>query len=109
MLCSADGHLIEPGNLWRERLPKEFRDRAPAYDYEDGHRIWMFGDKRQSCEPLEIEARDDGDPITEDVDLRLKELDADGVWAETIFPNHGVFCLGYEDPALAMAVASAEC
>jgi predicted TIM-barrel fold metal-dependent hydrolase len=105
MLCSADGHLIEPGNLWRERLPLEFRDRAPAYDYQDGNRIWMLGDRPQSREPLELEARDNGDPITDDVELRVKELDADGVWAETIFPNHGTFCLGYSDPALAMAVA----
>jgi predicted TIM-barrel fold metal-dependent hydrolase len=107
MLCSADGHLIEPGNLWRERLPREFRDRAPAYDYdyEGNNRIWVFGDRKLSSEPLALEARENGDPITDDVPLRLKELDADGIWAETIFPNMGSFCLGYEDAALALAVA----
>jgi predicted TIM-barrel fold metal-dependent hydrolase len=105
LLCSADGHLIEPADLWRERLPRQFRDRAPGYLYEDDNRIWMFGDRRLSSEPLALEARDNGDPITEDVPLRLKELDADGIWAETIFPNMGAFCFGYEDAALALAVA----
>jgi predicted TIM-barrel fold metal-dependent hydrolase len=30
----ADGHLIEPGDLWVERMPKHLRDQAP-YFYRD--------------------------------------------------------------------------
>jgi hypothetical protein len=28
-LISADSHVNEPGDLWVERVDKEFRDRAP--------------------------------------------------------------------------------
>src|SRR6186997_187857 len=30
-LGDADGHIIEPGNLWAERMPKELRDMAPRW------------------------------------------------------------------------------
>src|SRR5260370_13731070 len=26
---SADSHFVEPPNMWRERIDKKFRDRAP--------------------------------------------------------------------------------
>lgn len=30
-LADADGHVIEPGDLWVERLPRELRDQAPHF------------------------------------------------------------------------------
>jgi uncharacterized protein len=37
-LADADGHVIEPGDLWVERLPKDLREMAPSfYRDEDGH------------------------------------------------------------------------
>jgi predicted TIM-barrel fold metal-dependent hydrolase len=37
-LADADGHIIEPGDLWVERLPKDLRDMAPRfYRDEQGH------------------------------------------------------------------------
>ena len=36
-LADADGHVIEPGDLWVERLPKDLREMAPSfYRDEDG-------------------------------------------------------------------------
>jgi hypothetical protein len=29
---SADGHVVEPGDLWTTRIDKEFRDRAPRVE-----------------------------------------------------------------------------
>src|ERR1700733_9101381 len=110
VMNSADCHLLEPGDLWSSRLPKAMRDRAPRYDYTETHRIWSVEGKPYLKEPLATEAHEDGTPIAvprgaDDVPLRLKELDADGIWAETIFGNMGVACLGYEDPAFALACA----
>jgi predicted TIM-barrel fold metal-dependent hydrolase len=34
VLADADGHVIEPGDLWIERLPKELREIGPHY-YRD--------------------------------------------------------------------------
>jgi len=33
-LADADGHVIEPGDLWVERLPRDLRPLAPHY-YRD--------------------------------------------------------------------------
>lgn len=29
---SADGHVVEPGDLWTTRMDRRFRDRAPRVD-----------------------------------------------------------------------------
>lgn len=105
VLCSADCHLMEPPNLWVERLPKSMRDMAPRYEYTDTHRIWHKEGKAFIKEPLAIEGRADGTPITDDIELRLKELDEDGIWAEMIFGNMGAQILGLQDPELALACA----
>lgn len=34
-LGDADGHLIEPGNLWVERMPRDLRDMAPHWFRDD--------------------------------------------------------------------------
>ena len=33
-LADADGHIIEPGDLWVERLPRDLREIAPRF-YRD--------------------------------------------------------------------------
>ena len=41
-LISGDSHVNEPGDLWTERVPKEFRDRAPRIDrFEEGD-AWVL-------------------------------------------------------------------
>ena len=106
-ICSADCHVIEPFDLWSTRLPKALRERAPGYRYTNEHRIWIMDGVEYLKEPLAIEAREDGSLVPEDVELRLRELDQDGVWAETIFGNMGPNCLGIKDPQFAMACARA--
>ncbi|MGH7893093.1 MAG: amidohydrolase family protein [Candidatus Binatia bacterium] len=43
-LGDADGHIIEPGDLWVERMPKDLRDMAPRFFRDDEgvfrHRIY---------------------------------------------------------------------
>jgi predicted TIM-barrel fold metal-dependent hydrolase len=107
MICSADCHLIEPADLWTSRMPEGLRDRAPKYEYSPTHRFWHFEGRPFLKEPLAIESRPDGSLIPEDVPSRLKELDGDGVWAETIFGNMAPFCLAAKDPAYGMAMARA--
>jgi len=34
-LADADGHIIEPGHLWVERLPVDLRPMAPHYYRDD--------------------------------------------------------------------------
>lgn len=51
-VISADSHVMEPGDLWSERLDKRFGDRAPqshplSYSFSDARkpsprRSWIF-------------------------------------------------------------------
>jgi len=38
-LADADGHVIEPGDLWVERLPKDLREMAPSFYRDEGGRF----------------------------------------------------------------------
>src|SRR2546427_947188 len=38
-LADADGHIIEPGDLWVERLPEDLRPLAPHY-YRDASGVF---------------------------------------------------------------------
>src|SRR5437660_5316583 len=38
LLISGDSHIFEPSDLWRERLPEAFRDRAPYSERGNQHR-----------------------------------------------------------------------
>ncbi len=41
-LFSADDHLIEPPNLWRDRLPSHYRDIGPRVEASEGIEYWRF-------------------------------------------------------------------
>ena len=36
---SADGHVVEPADLWTTRMDRKFRDRAPARRVTPGGRL----------------------------------------------------------------------
>src|SRR5262249_36562072 len=38
-LADADGHIIEPGDLWVERLPRDLRELAPRFYRDDEGRF----------------------------------------------------------------------
>ena len=41
-LIDADSHVNEPGDLWLERLPERFRDRAPRIQRFDAGDAWVL-------------------------------------------------------------------
>ena len=44
MLISCDSHVVEPGDLWLERLPKAYRERAPrAVQDPKNHHFYFTG------------------------------------------------------------------
>ena len=83
LLISSDSHVIEPEGLWKERLPKAFRDRAPG-----------FGGRRRGDQP--------GAMVKSE---RVGEMAADGVSAEVLYPTHGLKVLSLDDPGLEAACA----
>src|SRR5207302_9820058 len=45
-LISVDDHVIEPPNIWVDRLPAKFRDRGPkVVEVEKGKLDWVYDGK----------------------------------------------------------------
>src|SRR5689334_19276334 len=117
-IYSADDHIIEPPNLWLDRLPERFRDDAPRIVKENGCDVWLFEGERVptasgSCRLLDgVEDRhfiafDEIRPGNYDPHERIKDMDEDGVWGQLLFPNYARFAghrfQGTKDPELGLA------
>ncbi len=42
-LISSNSHIIEPADLWQERIDRPFRDRAPHLVHEAEADQWVCG------------------------------------------------------------------
>ena len=112
-IVSADGHIVEPTDLFRTRLPKRLRDRG-------------FWEEDFEIEPLvEGGVRDfarvrtpgfegwtvsryhhfDGTPHTGDPERMLDDMDRDGIDAQLMHPNRSLFALYSDDHELSIAHA----
>jgi predicted TIM-barrel fold metal-dependent hydrolase len=102
-MISVDDHVIEPPNVWTDRLPSKYRDVGPRWVRDDQGEAWRFEDVRQPIggavtsgaiwppegrppvfQPL---SWDEIPPACYDVTARLAAMDADRVLATLVFPN----------------------
>ncbi len=126
MLVSADSHVMEPYDLWTRHLPAAIRAHGPRIEARGGANCLMVEDTvvrrldtLQTADP--VERTSDADALhapdgseraktfsmgASDPDNRLKDLDADGVWGEVIYPNLGFFCC-YRIESAELQVATA--
>ena len=42
-VVSSDSHIVEPPDIWTERMPKKFGDRIPRLVHEE-HGDWWYAD-----------------------------------------------------------------
>ena len=122
-IISSDSHVIEIPDLWEKGLPLSLRERAPKAYFDEKRDAWMFGSPEVQAQavgglfmagqrPDQVEsfrragfsvARPGGwDPIE-----RIKDMKADGVSAEVLYPSLGLGLYCVEDPALQEALFQA--
>ena len=113
---SGDSHYMEPPHLWDE-MPAHLRDRMPRTVRDEARGVEVVTVDGQSFEwpipkPLTaerlagIQARPLGEeadvqeraPGALDPELRLKDLDQEGVWAEAIYPSLGQWSFRIRTP-----------
>ncbi|MGV0806517.1 amidohydrolase family protein [Mycolicibacterium setense] len=105
-LISVDDHILEPPNLWVDRVAAKDRDRAPHMTVNhNGTDVWVYDGKKMpstglsavvgkskeefSPEPLNYsEMR----PGCYDSKARLEDMDQSGVLASLCFPTLPRFC-----------------
>jgi predicted TIM-barrel fold metal-dependent hydrolase len=118
LVNSADSHVVEPLDLWIQRVPEHLKDRAPRIESVDGQpRLIVEG-----APPRKMGGS--GDTMSEkadkekhggnhfraggwDPDERIKDLDEDGVWGEVLYPTIALFAWLTPDVELQAASARA--
>jgi predicted TIM-barrel fold metal-dependent hydrolase len=103
---SGDSHAMEPEDLWTSRLPKHLADRAPRSERGEKYEITYVDGKR-----LDRQLNDFMDamrpPGFKDLDIRLQDLEQEGVRCQLAFPSSGFWSANIDDPELSKAVAHA--
>jgi predicted TIM-barrel fold metal-dependent hydrolase len=100
-ILDADAHVNEPPELWQERVPGKWRERAPRLEHTGKGDVWYFDGGREKW-PVGLTAtaglsyfeyRAVGQtyaamrPGSFDPKARLEDLDADGIHAQVIYPS----------------------
>ncbi len=103
-LISCDDHLDLnqlPADLWTARMPEPYKDRSPHVEDRDGRAVWVCDDQVwggwsgkgggfKGPKPI-FTALDRGGIVDQTerrpgvAELRLADMDRDGVWAHVIF------------------------
>lgn len=100
-ILDADAHVNEPPDTWQTRVPQRLRARAPKVLHTDRGDVWSFDDGKR-LRPLGLTAtaglsylqfRTEGyryeeiRPGSFDAAARLADLDADGIYAQILYPS----------------------
>src|SRR5229473_510299 len=123
-VISADSHMMEPANLWVERLDAKYKDDAPRVVKSDNKGDFLFvapgipscpvaggfaaGRSGQELKDFLSEAGQDkgyeaARPSGWDPAERLKDQDIDGVHAEVLYTTLGMPLFGLHDTDLQRA------
>ena len=128
LVISVDDHVVEPPDIFLDRLAQDLRSRAPAVVDADGSQAWMVdGEPRPFTGadsvvgwaadhgvddymlPMRYEEMRAG---SYDADARVRDMDIDGVYASLAFPSMvwgfcGQRLWGMRDRAVAKACVRA--
>src|SRR6059036_1194688 len=123
-VIDADGHILEPLDLWDKYIDPEFRERRPRFVIDDNGKERLSVEGKLLGNPRGIgslgsvgvrqgiikagtlkyaEGRRGGfDPHA-----RIVDMDADGIDAAFLYPSLGLFAGAVENPGLAAAMCRA--
>ncbi len=103
-VISVDDHIIEPPQLWLDRVSPKYGDAIPQVVRQEKGDYWRYDGKFVHLSRLAVVAGTDPEdweegvttfeaarPGTWQVQERLKDMDADGVWGSVCFPNYPRF------------------
>jgi predicted TIM-barrel fold metal-dependent hydrolase len=120
----ADGHILEPLELWADYIDPAYRDHAPRLVRDSrGKERLLIGEKMLGSEKGlgalgAVGARDgvvvddaleykDGRKGGFDPHARIPDMDMDGIDAAYLYPSIGLFAGSIEDPKISAAVCRA--
>jgi predicted TIM-barrel fold metal-dependent hydrolase len=119
ILISSDSHIIEPPDLWEQRIDRQFKDRAPymahegAVDqwYADGVKFGNIGTNQQAGlrfeSPQQLTAAGSMSTIPQggvDPHAHVKDMDVDAVAGGVLYPSQGLTVYRVPDSQLLSAI-----
>ena len=112
---SADGHIVEPPDLWSEGLPPSLRRFGVRSEKRDGFMLLMAGDKITSKKALNKPTPvigPDGETFgraerrgSREIPGRLLDMEMEGIDAEIVFPSLGLTAFLIENAEAELATA----
>ncbi|MEE6139543.1 amidohydrolase family protein [Mycobacterium sp. 050128] len=101
ILISVDDHIVEPPDMFKDHLPKKYVEEAPRLVHNpDGSDSWQFRDvvipnvalnsvagRPKEEYGLEPQGLDEIRPGCYNVDERIKDMNAGGIFASICFPT----------------------
>src|SRR6266571_8941774 len=123
-VIDADGHILEPIDLWDRYMDPAYREHAPRLIIGDNgkERLLVEGKilgnpkglgrlgavgARDGSVPADTMMYKDGRPGGFDPHARIKDMDLDGIDAAFLYPSIGLFSGAVKDPQLAAAMCRA--
>jgi predicted TIM-barrel fold metal-dependent hydrolase len=124
-VVDADGHILEPLNLWTDYIEPKYRDRAPRLVTNNHGRqqlqvdAALLGSAERGLGAIGAIGARDGHVIADgfeysqgraggfDPHKRIPDMDSDGIDAAFLYPSIGLFVGGIQDPGLAGATCRA--
>src|SRR3989440_8310426 len=123
-VVDADGHILEPLDLWDRYIDPEFRERRPRFVIDENGKERLsvegklLGNPRGIGSLGSVGARQgivkpgtlkyaEGRKGGFDPHARIVDMDADGIDAAFLYPSLGLFAGAVEDPGLAAAMCRA--
>jgi predicted TIM-barrel fold metal-dependent hydrolase len=104
-MISVDDHVIEPPNVWQDRVPAKYKERAPRIVNDDHGEAWMYDGVRKATEGLASAAGKDKTEFSPEpiryTDMRegcyepharVADMLQDGVIGSLCFPSFPRFC-----------------
>jgi len=125
VLVSVDDHVVEPPDLFKDRLPKKYADLAPQFlTKDDGTNVWSYegtevgnvalnavAGRPKDEYGIEPTSFNDIRPGCYDANERIKDMNANGVLGALCFPSFPQFCgqmfARTEDKGVALAMLQA--
>ena len=107
LLVSVDDHVVEPPNVWSDRVPAKYRDVAPHVVTDvDGSEVWVYEDQRgQTGSAINATVHRDREQISldgltyaqmapgcYDPVARIADMNEAGMLASLNFPSAPRFC-----------------
>src|SRR6201981_624605 len=123
-VIDADGHILEPVDLWDTYMDPEFRERRPRFTIDENGKERLTVEGKLLGNPRGIGSlgsgrvrQGGGKPDTPqyaegkkggfDPHARIVDMDADGIDAAFLYPSLGLFAGAVEDPGLAAGMCRA--